>query len=111
MLLIDSEAKYRRIAKVKYQADYGWSKIYTVEVTFLSGFELNSATKTFNYSSYSVYAVIFWGNNEASVIKLSTILLCGTEVTRDCIENTLLDLQGYDQVGDKWNICIKDFCF
>ena len=110
-LSIETEAKCRKDAKVKYQAEYGWSKLYTVEVTFMTGYELNTATNTFNYSAYSVYAIIFWAQNEATVIKLNTFLLCGSEVTCDCIENMLLDMQGYDQKGDKWNICISDFCF
>jgi len=82
-----------------------------VEVSFLTGSELNTATSSFDYSSGSVYATIFWDQDEVSVIKLINILLCGYKVTCDCIDNTLMDLQGYDQDGDKWNICLGSFCF
>jgi hypothetical protein len=107
----NTEAKCRRVATVKYQQQYGWSKKYEVEVTFMTGMELNQATNSFNYSVYSVYAIIFWGEGQASVIKLTSYLLCGYEVTCDCIGNSIYNLQGYDQDGDKWNICLGDYCY
>ena len=108
---LTSEAKCRRVATVKYQQQYGWSKKYTVEATFMTGTELNHATNTYNYSSYSVYAIIFWDKGQATVIKLKSYLLCGYDVTCDCIENSLYDLQGFDQDGDKWNICLSYYCY
>lgn len=104
------ESKCRRDAKVKYMTEYGWSKLYDVEVIFMTGYELNTATNTFNYNAYAVYGVIFWAQNQATVIKLSTILLCGSEVTCDCVENSLVNLTGYDQDGDKWSICLGRLC-
>ena len=77
----------------------------------MTGYELNTATRTFNYSAYSVYGIIFWAQNEATVIKLNTALLCVSEVDCYCIDNSIVDLQGYDQDGDKWNICLSSFCF
>lgn len=91
--------------------EYGWSKKYTVEITFLTGFELNQATGTSNYRTSSVYATIFWDQGEATIILVNTILLCGFEVNCNCIDNSFIDLQGYDQDDDKWNICLKDYCF
>lgn len=108
---LDTYAKCSRDAKAKYQTQSGWSKPYSVEVSFMTGHELNQATGTFNYSAGSVYAIIFWDQGEASIIKLSNTLLCGFEVTCDCIDNTVTDLQGYDQDGDKWNICTSGYCF
>jgi hypothetical protein len=110
-LSVNAEAKCRRVAIVKYQQQYGWSKKYEVEATFMTGYELNQATGTFDYDSYSVYSIIFWGEDQASVIKIKSYLLCGTEVTCNCIDNSLYDLQGYDQDGDKWNICLSDICY
>lgn len=107
----ESQASCKRIATVKYQQEYGWSKKYTVEVTFLTGMELNQATETSNYRTSSVYAIIFWDQGQATVIRLTSTLLCGFEVDCDCIDNAFLDLQGYDQDDDKWNICLNDYCF
>jgi hypothetical protein len=104
-------AQCQRVASVKYEQGYGWSKKYNVNVTFMTGSQLNDATQTFNYSSYKNYALIFWGNGGTTIIKLSTILFCGYEITCDCINNVILDLEGYDQDGDKWKLCVKDLCF
>jgi hypothetical protein len=61
----------------------GWSKKYTVDVTFISGSELNEATNSFKYSSFSIYAVIFWSQEQVTLIKLSSFLTCGTEVDKN----------------------------
>lgn len=106
-----SFAKYTQTCEVKYKTKNGWSKKYTVDVNFLTGSELNTATNSFNYSSYSVYAVIFWGQNKATVIKISSFLSCGTEVTKSCITSSIMDLKGTDQDDDEWNICTSNFCY
>lgn len=58
----------------------------------------------------AVYAVIFWGQDCASVIKLSNFLSCGTEVTKSCITNTVMDLKGKNQDDDEWKICVNEYC-
>ncbi len=105
-----SEAKYTQTCVAQYMTQSGWSKKYTVDVNFLSGSELNDATKTLNYSTFSVYAVIFWGEGKATVIKISNHLLCGTTVDKNCITDLFGDLKGKDQDGDEWKICTGDFC-
>lgn len=105
------EAKYTQTCDVKYKTEDGWSKTYTVDVTFLTGFELNDATKSYNYNTYSVYAVIFWGQDKATVIEISGYTGCSSEVDKRCITNTYSDWQGKDQDGDKWNICVSQYCF
>ena len=104
-------SKCRRIAEVKYQTESGWSKKYQIEVTFISGSELNDATNSYKFSSSSNYVVIFWEEGKATIIKLSTSLLCGFNISCDCIDNSITDFKGYDQDGDLWNICINDMCF
>jgi hypothetical protein len=79
------QAKYVQTCSVKYMTKDGWSKKYTVDVTFISGTELNEATSSFKYSSYSVYAVIFWSKEQVTVIKLSSYLSCGDNVDKNCI--------------------------
>lgn len=106
-----AEAKYRQVCIAQYQTQYGWSKKYEVEVTFMTGFELNQATGSMRYKSTAVYAIIFWGQGQASVIQLSNFLLCGYEVDRACIVNSIGDLKGTDQDGDEWKICKDSFCF
>lgn len=103
--------KYRQTCDVQYMTEIGWSTKYTVDVTFMTGFELNEATSTYNYSAYSVYAIIFWDQAQATVIKLTTMLVCGTETERSCIQNSLGTLKGEDQDDDEWKICTTDFCY
>jgi hypothetical protein len=106
-----ADAKCRIPAKVKYEKEYGWSKTYNVEVTFMTGYELNTATSSYKYSSSSTYAIIFWGEGQATVIKLTSILYCGREVDCRCVQGRVSDMQGHDQDGDKWNICLGSFCY
>lgn len=105
-----AEAKYTKTCKVKYKTQGRWSEYYTVDVNFLSGSELNSATSSYNYQTYSTYAVIFWGNGKAAVIQISGYTGCGTEVTESCIINKIYNLEGEDQIGRDWEICTRTFC-
>ncbi len=106
-----AEAKYSQTCTVKYKTQKGWSKNYTVTVTFLTGSELNEATGTYNYTGFSVYGVIFWSKGQATVIKISSFLSCGSEVSQSCITNNILNLNGNDQDGDKWEICTSNYCY
>jgi len=110
VLSINASAKFTETLNIKYETRYGWSKYYTVDVTFITGYELNQATRTFNYSSYSTYAVVFWGQGQATVIKLSGYVACGFDAQPYCLMyNT--SLQGIDQDGDKWFICLTNVCY
>jgi hypothetical protein len=111
LLSFNAEAKYTQTCVTRYMTQDGWSKKYTVDVTFISGSELNEATNSYKYSSYSVYAVIFWGEGQASVIKISNYLSCGSKVDKNCITNTYGDIKGKDQDGDEWKICVSDYCY
>lgn len=104
-------AKYVQTAKAKYQTSYQWSQYYTVEVSFLTGKELNDSTRSFSYNAFSVYAVIFWGPGQASVIQLSGIFTCGLQTNQSCIQNVFSNLEGQDQEGRNWEICTKSYCF
>ncbi len=53
-------AQCQRAANVKYQQQNGWSKKYNVNVSFMSGSQLNKATNSFNFSSFNNYALVFW---------------------------------------------------
>jgi len=77
----------------------------------MTGSELNSATTSFNYSSYSTYAIIFWGEGQASVIKLSSYTGCVSEADKNCITNTYTNLKGRDQDNDDWEICVSNYCY
>lgn len=110
-LSFNAIAKYTQTCKASYMTRNGWSKKYEVNVTFMTGSELNEATSSYRYSSTAVYATIFWGEGKATVIKLSGYFACGYEVDKSCITNSYGDLKGNDQDGDEWKICIGDYCY
>jgi len=110
-LIFNVAAKYVQTSIVSYMTQDGWSKKYTVDVTFISGSELNDATSSYKYSVYSVYAIIFWGEGKATVIKISNYLACGLEVDKNCITNSYGDIKGKDQDEDEWKICVSDYCY
>lgn len=103
--------KYTQKCVAQYSSENGWSKKYTVNVTFISGMRLNEATNSFDYPAYSNYAVIFWDKGEASVIKLSTFLGCSVDITQQCILNVVGDIKGQDQEETEWKICVRDYCY
>jgi hypothetical protein len=107
---INANAKFTETLNIKYEQKYGWSKYYNVNVTFMTGFELNEATKTFNYNSWSTYAIVFWGQGQATIIKLSGFVACGYEAQPKCLMYNY-SLQGVDQDGDKWYICLTQYCY
>ncbi len=70
-LATSASAKESITVCAKEQTSSGsWSQSYKVSATYLSGSELNTATKSFNYSPISKYVVIFWDAGQASVIEL-----------------------------------------
>ena len=80
----------------------GTGKKYKVETRVYSGSELNSKTRSIDYNSFSKYAVIFWGPNEASVIELD-FAIAGISP---------LGSTGRDQRGYAWELTTSTmFCF
>ena len=106
-----AESKYRQTCIAQYKTGYGWSKRYTFEVTFMTGYELNLATGSSRYKLLTVYAIIFWGDGQASVISVSNFNTCYLETDRLCITSIFGDIKGFDQDGDEWKICKDEFCF
>ena len=103
--------RYVQTSKVKYKREYGWSDYYTVDVQYITGADLNRATSTLNYNTFDVYAVIFWGPGEASVIEIDSFLACGSTITQNCINNHIGNLEGTDQQGREWEVCTKNYCY
>lgn len=81
----------------KYQTNYSWSKTYQVQAQIYTGQELNQATGNpywGNYDMFSHYAVIWWQQGQASIIKLNFHVAGGI----------LLNSQGTDQNGRGWQL-------
>jgi hypothetical protein len=105
-----ANARHVQTSKVRYETQDGRSKWYSVDVTYLAGAELNTATNSFRYNGFANYAVIFWDKDEASVIKISSFMICGMELTASCMPS-FGNMKGKDQQGRGWEICTSDLCF
>jgi hypothetical protein len=68
-------------------------KAYHVTAISTYGTELNGATHSFNYNSLSRYIVIFWAQNQASVIDMGPIF-----------SPSYIGSTGTDQEGRSWDI-------
>ncbi len=66
---------------------------YHVTAISTYGSELNGATHSFNYNSLSRYIVIFWAQNQASVIDMGPIF-----------SPSYIGSPGTDQEGRPWSI-------
>lgn len=106
-----ADARLRQEAKVRYETSEGMSKWYAVDVNFLTGYELVQATNNYKYDSFKSYAVIFWGDSEASIIKFlqPSIIVCGSEFEKNCLP-MLRKMKGPDQQGRIWEICTGVIC-
>lgn len=86
---------------VKYRTESGWSKAYQVTGTVIKGTELNSRTGTYNYSPYSTYVVVFWDEDQDSVLELDfysgSISAYGQSAT--------------DQQGRTWQVSQTSYCY
>ena len=104
-----STAKCVEKSRVKYKTNTGWSKNYYVDVTFMSGSELNTATNSYKYAGAG-YAIIFWSQEQVTIIKLNMLHFAG-EMSCSFV-NGLFDIKGVDQDGDEWDICANsDYVF
>ena len=106
-----AQARYIQTVQARYKTELGRSPWYTVDMTFMTGNELNMTTGTLKYSVLSGgYGIVFWKENQASVIEIDDILACGLYATRVCIAEHVLNLTGTDQEGRKWEICTASIC-
>jgi len=86
---------------VKYQTQYGWSKGYSVQGTIIKGSDLNRATGTYKYKYASTYVVVFWDQDEASILELQNFI--GTL--------TSVQVNAKDQQNRYWKVAKTDYCF
>jgi hypothetical protein len=80
-------------------AKQGGGQAYKVEATFTTGADLNEATNSLKYLGFRKYIVIFWKQNQASVIELSFPYV------------SILGTSGTDQQGRPWEVSTSSVCF
>jgi hypothetical protein len=116
LLTASSYAETRRLCKVYYETENGWSQGYTMEVSFLTGYELNNATRSYSYSMFSNYCLIWFGKGEVAILKINaTLFRSGNEFERDDFLNLFLlqseirCVQVNSEDERNWKIKAKEF--
>lgn len=102
-------AEHTQTSKVRYEKQFGKSDWYEVDVHFYTGQELNKATKSLDYQTFEKYAVVFWGEGQATIIEIDTFSVCGSKFTSSCL-NPAGKMEGADQEGRAWEICTAHYC-
>jgi hypothetical protein len=103
----EANAEYVKSCKIAY---VNTGKTYDVTCHIMSGEELNNKTSSFDYDMFDTYSVVFWGNRNATVIKIDDFVVCGMKPEFDCA-NSFLPIDGTDKDGRKWKICNQSDLF
>jgi len=83
LISFNSFSAVKRICKVKYQTEDGWSKEYTMEVEFITGSELNEATHTYKYQSYSKYCCIWFSDGGVAIVEITDYISISGQTFED----------------------------
>jgi hypothetical protein len=111
------DAAVRRIVKVSYEQEFGWSREVKVEVTFASGSELNAKAHQLRLRPFELYALIWFKDDQVAIVKLDNKpLLMGldgftAENFKDLyfIKSEAKGTQVNDDGdGQRWNFKAKD---
>ena len=117
-LCIQTFAVVKRICKAKYESNNGESNEYTMEVTFITGYELNKATKTYDYDSYDKYCLLWFSNGGVAILKITEfIYVSNYEFTDNDFRNVFSyrssieceQINGSGNENIKWTITAKNF--
>jgi hypothetical protein len=106
---ISAQARHTQTSKIRYATQDGHSKWYEIDVTYLTGVELNTATSSFRFGAFDKYALVFWGENQITIIKFKEFVICGLEFDQSCIPITGR-VRGTDQEDREWEICTASYC-
>lgn len=115
ILTTSAHAAVRRICAVSYQAEYGWSKEYQMEVTFIKGSELNQNTHSWQYSPYSNYALVWFDKGEVAILELTDFVFGWSEFTNETFRTlySISDTANFVQVNSAhpryWKIRARDW--
>jgi len=109
-------AAVRRLCKVSYQTQYGWSSEHTMEVAFVTGMELNEAMHSFRFAGFSTYALLWFDPGEVAILKLAGFFIrSGDTFTAEDFRNLyyIKSTANFTQVNAnysrQWRIKAKDY--
>jgi hypothetical protein len=93
-----SFAAQRETVCARYMSTHGWSQRYKMNAVLIKGVELNQITRSHKYHSVSIYAVVYWNEEEANFVELSLPF------------QSPIGQAGVDERGVRWEIAKTDFC-
>lgn len=113
---IDSEAqRHTTKAHISYETENGFSDYNYRDIELITGFELNRATRSRDYSTSSDYAVIWFSDNQVAIVELENVRFSSSTNNRINSNSfsATLSIQGRnhtgtDQNGIAWKICFFD---
>jgi hypothetical protein len=88
-----------------------------MRVEFMTGTELNSATRSYNYDSYKKYCLLWFSNGGVAINEIADYFLCGYEFD-DVAFRSLFDIRSsiqcvqinsQDDEAPVWRITAKTF--
>jgi hypothetical protein len=100
-----TQAAYREPCKAKYESSVGWSPYYDVQCIYVTGGELAVSTGSLRFDILKTYVVIFWAQDQASVIEIKDFVICGSEAKDRCADAIFGKVHGPDQEGRHWEVC------
>lgn len=73
---VPAAAEVRRLCEVSYKrADRSSSEPAIVEVTFLTGSELNNRTRSYDYDQFSNYAAIWFAEDQVALLSIESFIV------------------------------------
>jgi hypothetical protein len=97
-------------AQVRYMTLSGESDWHETQVEFMTGKEMNAATRSYNYGAFSKYALIWFGEGQVAIIEISGAAFgCGQTFTVRCLPS-IGNIRGQEQSGREWEICTGRLC-
>jgi hypothetical protein len=87
---------------------YEWTPLYTLEIVFATGSEVNIALNK-NYNETAIIGIVKWSNGGLSFVKLSSYILNELVLTNENFSIPLLQqsvnlVKGIDEEGREWEI-------
>jgi hypothetical protein len=111
-----SEARINRFCKVSYKTEDGWSKEYTMEVSFATGQELFNAMMSSDFQLTKHYALLWFDEDNVAILEIeeSYPLITGIKFENRDFRNlfmfndTVSCRQIRFNIGKKWRIKAKE---
>ena len=84
-----------------------WSSLYSINVNFFSGFEVNEYYNSIQYDNNAIIAVVKWQNGGRSVVEIENWYTNQKYLTEDEIKYSsngqrIYEMNGFDKEGRYW---------